>query len=558
MFKKSLIILIFIFLNISYLETNAVCTRDDFSDNDSYSKYLSWEWTCNGEYIYSDIAEQSNDLGEEYSKVEKIEAEINTQEQNLEVQEQILDQIENATKWTDWYEDLTPEERQEVIDNLYSAYKENWWDANWWVWWDNLTEAREDLAKQKEDLVQQKEDLAQQKEDLGIQADRLWKGAEQLSNNIDTWNELIKGNISDLTHNENALSDIKSDIKKLEWEKVEEVYEEANNVYEEASNAYEEASSSLSELNSDLDYAINNWASVAEIEAINQRIDSVKKAKEDAEFEQEWAASELEDAKKAKEDITKKKEKLDELREREEKAAEALETCKNSPEDCKKVYSDEQISEAKEKIKKAKEDAEFEQEWADSELEDARKEAAEQELEITTKKVITECSKWDTLACREAIADMNKAEVAKACIDEWSTACSEAKEVASMTEAMAEETKANIAANPWLKSLGSDETMNALLWITDNNVVASTAWSSETWWFSVLSGLTVWFKDSLTGLVQILAVWAFLFVWIRLAMARWNPEEFKKALMHMIYVILWIFIITIAWAAVVLVAWINI
>ena len=116
----------------------------------------------------------------------------------------------------------------------------------------------------------------------------------------------------------------------------------------------------------------------------------------------------------------------------------------------------------------------------------------------------------------------------------------------------------NEQANPWLKTLGSSETMDALLWITDNNVLGSTKASSNTWWFSVLSSLAVWFKNSLTGLVQILAIWAFLFVWIRLAMARWNPEEFKKALMHMIYVILWIFIITIAWAAVVLVAWINI
>jgi hypothetical protein len=153
---------------------------------------------------------------------------------------------------------------------------------------------------------------------------------------------------------------------------------------------------------------------------------------------------------------------------------------------------------------------------------------------------------------------MNKAEAKKACIDPNSSACSEALNIAKMSEWIVEQTKTNIAANPWLKILGSDTTMNALLWITDNNVLDSTSSSSDTGWFSVVTGLAAWFKDNLNSLVQILSVWAFLFVWIRLAMARWNPEEFKKALLHMIYVILWIFIITVAWAAVVLVAWINI
>ena len=613
MFKKSLIILIFIFLNISYLETNAVCTRDNFSDNDSYSKYLSWEWTCNGEYIYSDIAEQSNDLGEEYSKVGKIETEINTQEQNLEVQEQILNQIENATRWEWEYKDLSPELRQEVIDSLYQSYKENWWDANWWVWWDNLTEAREDLA-------QQKEDLAQQKEDLGIEADRLWKDAEQLSDNIDVWNEDINNAQNSISHNEQAIADIKSEAT-LAWSEADEAqqdadlaqqeYESAQQEYESAQQDADLAQQEYESAQQEYESAVNEWwYTVEELDQLKQKAEAAKtwaeSEEKDADLAQQGYESAQQKYETAQQDAEAAKEAEKRLNDRLAKAEEANDVCKNDPKNCKKVYSDQQIVAAKEKIAKAKVDSAIEKvnqecsKWdtiacreaitemnkaetskacidpnskacsdakevtdisndvANDYKKKAAEEAAQKEVEVATKKVDTECSKWDTLACREAIADMNKAEVAKACIDEWSTACSEAKEVASMTEAMVEETKANIAANPWLKSLGSSETMDALLWITDNNVVASTAWSSETWWFSVLSGLTVWFKDSLTGLVQILAVWAFLFVWIRLAMARWNPEEFKKALMHMIYVILWIFIITIAWAAVVLVAWINI
>ena len=97
-------------------------------------------------------------------------------------------------------------------------------------------------------------------------------------------------------------------------------------------------------------------------------------------------------------------------------------------------------------------------------------------------------------------------------------------------------------------------TMNALLDITwENNIVES----ENTDWFDMLTDLIKWFKNSLTWLMQLIAVWAFLFVWIRIAVARWNPEEFKKALKHMIYIIVWIFIVSIAWALVALVAWIN-
>ena len=160
---------------------------------------------------------------------------------------------------------------------------------------------------------------------------------------------------------------------------------------------------------------------------------------------------------------------------------------------------------------------------------------------------------------------MNKAEEAKACLDDpGSQACADAKELTKQSENITAEYAAEAAAkaaaekaNPWLKEIGSDSTMNALLWITDSKLIwSASAWSKD-WWFTILSNLTVWLKDSLTWLMQLIAVWAFLFVWIRLAMARWNPEEFKKALQHMIYVIVWIFIVSIAWAAVVLVAGIN-
>ena len=77
-------------------------------------------------------------------------------------------------------------------------------------------------------------------------------------------------------------------------------------------------------------------------------------------------------------------------------------------------------------------------------------------------------------------------------------------------------------------------------------------------WLSMLANIFVWVKDSLTSLIVIVAVAAFLFIWARLALARWNPEEFKKGMMQLVYAIVWIFIVSVAWAAVYLVSWLQI
>lgn len=92
-----------------------------------------------------------------------------------------------------------------------------------------------------------------------------------------------------------------------------------------------------------------------------------------------------------------------------------------------------------------------------------------------------------------------------------------------------------------------------LLNVSNDNIVADNQDNG----LSVLSSITIWIKNSLSSLVMIIAVWVFLVLWARLAMARWNPEEFKKAVLQLVYAIVWIFIVAIAWAAVTLVAWIN-
>lgn len=73
-----------------------------------------------------------------------------------------------------------------------------------------------------------------------------------------------------------------------------------------------------------------------------------------------------------------------------------------------------------------------------------------------------------------------------------------------------------------------------------------------------LDSIFTFAKDTIFWILWVIAIWAFLFIWIRLVIARWNPEEFKKATQQLIYAVVWLFVVAIAWAAVRLVAWLNI
>ena len=75
--------------------------------------------------------------------------------------------------------------------------------------------------------------------------------------------------------------------------------------------------------------------------------------------------------------------------------------------------------------------------------------------------------------------------------------------------------------------------------------------------FDPLDWIFSFAKDSIFWLLWLIAIWVFVFIWARLVVARWNPEEFKKALMQMMYAIIWLFVVAIAWTAVKLIAWLS-
>lgn len=107
-------------------------------------------------------------------------------------------------------------------------------------------------------------------------------------------------------------------------------------------------------------------------------------------------------------------------------------------------------------------------------------------------------------------------------------------------------------ANAATRTVWDSTIKNTLLWISENDVLPT-----DSNWLYTLDTIFIWVKDSLTWLLVLVAVAAFLFIWIRLAMARGNPEEFKKSITQLVYAIVWIFIVGFAWAAVKLVAWLN-
>jgi len=104
------------------------------------------------------------------------------------------------------------------------------------------------------------------------------------------------------------------------------------------------------------------------------------------------------------------------------------------------------------------------------------------------------------------------------------------------------------------EDLGSSVIMDALTWLSDDNILPS---DSEEDWLTLLTTIFIWVKDSLTWFLFLIAIWVFLYIWIKIAIARWNPEEFKKAIIHLVYAIVWIFVVGLAWALVTLVAWLN-
>lgn len=85
---------------------------------------------------------------------------------------------------------------------------------------------------------------------------------------------------------------------------------------------------------------------------------------------------------------------------------------------------------------------------------------------------------------------------------------------------------------------------DALLWQDESNIVQI---NDSDDWIDVVTNILSWFKSEIFSLVTILTVAVFIYIGIKFATSKWNPEEFKKAWLQFIYAILWVFFIFMAW-----------
>lgn len=77
-------------------------------------------------------------------------------------------------------------------------------------------------------------------------------------------------------------------------------------------------------------------------------------------------------------------------------------------------------------------------------------------------------------------------------------------------------------------------------------------------WVSFLDRILDFARDSIFSLLMLVAIGVFIFIGARLVIARWNPEEFKKALQSFVYAVVGIFVVAAAWVMVRFVAWLDI
>lgn len=84
--------------------------------------------------------------------------------------------------------------------------------------------------------------------------------------------------------------------------------------------------------------------------------------------------------------------------------------------------------------------------------------------------------------------------------------------------------------------------------ISNNSDVSSWDWLNALW------EIFKWAKSELMAIVSVAAVAVFIYIGIKIATAKWNPEEFKKAWLHLVYAVIGIFIVFIAYWAVVLIS----
>lgn len=103
-----------------------------------------------------------------------------------------------------------------------------------------------------------------------------------------------------------------------------------------------------------------------------------------------------------------------------------------------------------------------------------------------------------------------------------------------------------------IKNTFWEDIKNSIIPDSWNNVVVN-----QKSWDDLLFSVIEYVRESIFWLLALIAITVFIFIWARLVIARWNQEEFKKAIMHFVYAVVWIALVALSWAAVKLVSSLN-
>lgn len=73
-------------------------------------------------------------------------------------------------------------------------------------------------------------------------------------------------------------------------------------------------------------------------------------------------------------------------------------------------------------------------------------------------------------------------------------------------------------------------------------------------WTSIIMTVLTEFKNIIFWLLATISIWVFIYLGYKLVIAQWKPDEFKKAMMWLVYAIVWLAIVPLAWAMVKLIS----
>ncbi len=91
-----------------------------------------------------------------------------------------------------------------------------------------------------------------------------------------------------------------------------------------------------------------------------------------------------------------------------------------------------------------------------------------------------------------------------------------------------------------------------------DGMLPSTSLAWVDWdWKNPLINLFSYAKSFIFSILELVVIWTFLYLWFVLITSKWKPDDFKKALMWLVYAIVWLAIIPIAYAAVKIISSLN-